>query len=117
MMDSDSEEERNKPSKNKDTEKRLFKEEGIKCNICESTFCWQSGLRAQLKSIDTGKIKFNQCELRKLIDHIIYYHWEIHEKTKCDECYRSFINTDKLEKHKCTIHPAKNTEEQLNENY
>ena len=30
MMDSDSEEERNKPSKNKDTEKLLFKEEGIK---------------------------------------------------------------------------------------
>ena len=57
------------------------------------------------------------CELRKLKDHIIYYHWEIHEKTKCDECYRSFIDTDKLEKHKCMIHPAKNTEEQLNENY
>ena len=62
MMDSDSEEERNKPSKNKDTEKLLFKEEGIKCNICESTFCWQSGLRAHLKSIDTGKIKFNQYQ-------------------------------------------------------
>ena len=53
------------------------------------------------------------CELRKLKDHIIYYHWEIHEKTKCDECYRSFINTDKLEKHKGKIHPAKNTEEEL----
>ena len=56
MMDSDSEEERNKPSKNKDTEKLLVKEESIKCNIFESTFCWQSGIRAHLKPMQPRKI-------------------------------------------------------------
>ena len=84
-------------------------------------FCWQSGLRAQLKSIHNGKMKCNQCQWsfassEKLKDHIDYYHCEILEKPKCDERNWSFINTYKLERHKGIIHPAKNTEEELDNN-
>ena len=80
-MDSVLEEERDKPSKNKDTSKLLVEEESIKCNICDSTFWWQSGLRAQLISMHTGKFQCVQCKWRfesseKLKDHVEYLHSE-----------------------------------------
>ena len=37
-MYSDSQDKRDKPSKNQDTEKLLVEEESIECNICDSTF-------------------------------------------------------------------------------
>ena len=183
-MDSDSEEERDKPSKNQDTEKFMAEEESINCNICDSTFRWQSGLRAHIKSMHTGKFKCVQCQwsfesLEKLKDHMGYLHSENHEssqivqeelmdsvtendttmdsdtetllveegsiqcnicestfhwqselrahlksmhsvqiveKPKCDECNWRFSNSAKLEKHIGMLHPAKNTEEELDEN-
>ena len=114
MMDSDSEEERNKPSKNKDTEKLLFKDEGIKCNICESTFCWQSGLRAHMKSMHTGKFKCDQCHwsfrsTEKLEEHIGYLHEKNIDRSNTGEELDTDENdeTEDLNKEKLDQLPVK----------
>ena len=105
--ESDSEDESNQPCLNTETEKLLIEEECIKCSICDSTFCWQSGLRAHVKSMHTWKFKWEQCQLsfgrlEKLEEHIDYIYEEnfdqsqVLEKPKCYECDWIFMNKDYL---------------------
>ena len=90
--ESDSEEECVWPSNNSEREKLLIDQECIQCSTCDSTFCWQSGLRAHIKSMHTGKFK-------------------------CDQCHWSFRSTEKLEEHIGYLHEKNidrsNTEEEL----
>ena len=46
-----SEEEINQLCHTIETEKLQIKEKCLKCSICNSTFCWQNGLRAHVKSM------------------------------------------------------------------
>ena len=77
----DSEEEINKLCHNTGTEKLLFEEKCLECSICNSTFCWQNGLRAHVKSMLNKKFNCEQCQwtfrrFEKHKEHIDYIHKE-----------------------------------------
>jgi hypothetical protein len=59
--ESNSEEECVWPSNNSETEKLLMDQECIQCSTCDSTFHWQSGLRAHIQTMHTRKFKCDQC--------------------------------------------------------
>ena len=75
----DSEDEINQLCHNTETEKLLIKEKYSKCSICNSTFRWQNGLRAHVKSMFNAKFNCEQCQwsfrsFEKLKEHIDYLH-------------------------------------------
>mgnify|MGYP000085325638 FL=1 len=75
----DSEEEINQLCHNTETEKLLIEEKCLECSICNSTFRWQNGLRAHVKSMLNEKFNCEQCQwsfrsFEKLKEHIDYLH-------------------------------------------
>ena len=58
----DSEEEINQLYHNTDSEKLLIEEKCLDCSICNSTFCWQNGLRTHIKSMLNEKFNCEQCK-------------------------------------------------------
>ena len=75
----DSEDEINQLCHNTETEKLLIEEKYSECSICNSTFRWQNGLRAHVKSMFNAKFNCEQCHwsfisFEKLKGHINYLH-------------------------------------------
>ena len=70
---------RKKSTNNTETEKLLIEEKCLECSICNSTFGWQNGLRAHVKSMLNEKFHCEQCQwsfrsFEKLKEHIDYLH-------------------------------------------
>ena len=75
----DSEDKINQLCHNTETEKLLIEEKYSECSICNSTFRWQNGLRAHVKSMFNAKFNCEQCHwsfisFEKLKGHINYLH-------------------------------------------
>ena len=58
----DSKDEINQLCHNTETEKLLIEEKYSECSICNSTFCWQNGLRAHVKSMLNEKFDCEQYQ-------------------------------------------------------